>query len=310
MTVQQYPAIIQDCWTAITEDGWMWICDQGIKRLGKTTVAGDIAFALYKSRGCTEEEAWHKVLKSFVFDLSQVMYNVENGIPELWPTKQGFNKRIPIMIWDDMAAHFNKAIMRDNKAADAFKGYFHTMGTDVAVLIGTMEQGDDITKQLKAKYTHEIWLDEEHPRQYKYDKAKWQQNFKGWDPKIQKKWREEWNVFYPWPDWVYKQYNEQRRDLAHELRQVVLDAITIHDTPNVMQLLEANPEDKDALLFLLDNGMTSRDVIERRYKDDYAKVLRRLKSRKLLLPIPQQNYYSYELTEFGLSIAQKLRKQR
>jgi hypothetical protein len=309
MTQQhQNPVIIEDIWDNIVNDGWMWICVQGVKRLGKTTVAGNLAFEIYKAGGCTEEQAWLKVLGSIVFDLNQVMYNIEKGLPERWPTHQGFNKRIPVMIWDDMAAHFNKAKVRDNKAADAFKGYFHTMATDVAVLIGTMEQGEDITRQLKGKYTHEIWLDEDHPRKYKYDKAKWQQNFKGWEPRIDKKWREDWNNFYPWPKWAYEQYNEQRRELSDELRQTVVDAQTIHETPNIIKLLDATPIDKEALEFLLDNGMTSRDVFERKYPDDHIKILRRLKSRKLIAPIAQKSYYSYELTEFGMGVTQKIRK--
>jgi hypothetical protein len=300
--------LIRDIWDNIVNDGWMWICVQGVKRLGKTTIAGDIAFEIYKAGGVSDDEAWQKVLKCIVFDLNHVMHNISKGIPEKWGTYQGFNKRIPIMIWDDMAAHFNKALVKDSKAADAFKGYFHTMATDVGVLIGTMEQGEDITRQIKGKYTHEIWLDEEHPRQYKYDKAKWQQNFKGWDPRIAKKWREDWNTFHPWPKWVYEQYNQQRRELSDELRQTVVDAQTLHDTPNIVKLLDANPVDKEALVFLLQNGMTSRDVFERKYPNEYIHILRRLKSRKLIAPISNKTYYSYELTEFGLGVAQKTAK--
>ena len=155
-------ALINTVWEAILEDGWVWLVDWGQNRYGKSTLALNVAYEVYKD--------WDKVLDCIVFTVTDFFHKIKTGKPECYRTK-GFNKRIPLLIWDDMAVHLNKAATQHNMTVDYFKGYFQAIATDLAVMIGTMLVPTGITLQLHELYTHEVFL----PKRgvYKFDKARW-----------------------------------------------------------------------------------------------------------------------------------------
>ena len=116
MTKQKKPKLIRDVWDAILNDKWMWIVVWGKPRCGKTTLQMQTAYEVY--------EDWDKVLKSFVWNLSGLLYKMDKGEPELIPTLNKLHMRIPILLYDDWGAHSNKAETQYDRAWDIFKGGF------------------------------------------------------------------------------------------------------------------------------------------------------------------------------------------
>jgi hypothetical protein len=176
------------------------------------------------------------------------------------------------------------------------------LGTKIGVLVATMVDPLEPTFQIQSKYTHEIEL--KAKGRYKYDKVEWQQDYRGWKTRTKKTFIEE-NTFDPWPDWVYKRYDETRMELADEVFQRIEDALTTSNIGTVMKLCK--PLDFEILKLIDERGQIHQHIVEAYGKEAKAAVLR-LKSRSLIVPTrqgQQSTYYKFDLTALGKEVLEK-----
>ena len=238
-----------------------------------------------------------------MFNLPQVLFNLKAGKPERWPTRNGLHFRVPALLWDDFGAYSNKAVTQYDESWDHFKGGFDVLGTMIGVLIATMVDPLEPTFQIQNKYTHEVQILSKG--KYKYDRVEWLQDYKGWKPKTKKTFMEV-NTFDPWPDWVYKKYDDMRMELAEEVIQRIEDSITTTHIGTVLKLCK--PLDFEILGVIDSRGAIHQHVIEDYGKEGKQSVLR-LKSRGLIVPVRQETqnpYYKYDLTPLGKDVLAKI----
>jgi len=292
------PQVVKDMWNIILEDKWMWMTVWGKQRTGKTTVQMQLAHSIYKD--------WDKVLNSFVFNLSGLLYKMDKGQPEKILTRNMLHNRIPLLIYDDWGGSSNKAQTQYDRAWDIFKGGFDLLGTKVAIIIASMVDPSEPTFQLQQKYTHEIFVPQRGV--YKYDAVDWQQDYRGWQPKRKKDWIET-QKFKPIPMDVYKQYDEMRMSLVDEVEQRIRDAISETQTESILKRIQ--PIDIQLLELIQSRGPTYHEMITKEIGPDAKTVLVRCKARNLIVPIRQtkQGYYKYDLTDLGHNILENLGKQ-
>jgi len=285
--------LFEDVWNTVYDDSYMWLVIWGPPRTSKTTIAGWILYSLYKD--------WNKVLEATVFNLPQLLFKLKNGQPERWPTKNMLHMRVPALNWDDFGAYSNKAVTQRDEAWDHFKGGFDVLGTKIGVLVATMVDPLEPTFQIQSKYTHEIEV--KSKGRYKYDKVEWQQDFHGWKTRTKKTFIEE-NTYDPWPDWVYKKYDETRMELADEVFQRIEDSLTTTHLGTVLKLCK--PIDFELLKLIDERGQIHQHVVEQYGKEGKSAVLR-LKSRSLIVPARQgdSTYYKYDLTPLGKEALEK-----
>ena len=154
-------AVVREVWDAILNDKWMWTVVWGPPRCGKTTFKMQVAYGVY--------EDWDKVLKSFVWNISGLLYKMKNGEPERIMTLNKLHDRIPMLLYDDWGAHSNKAETQYKPAWDVVKGAWDVLSTKVAVIFASMVDPTEPTFQLMNKYTHEVVISERGV--YKLDKV-------------------------------------------------------------------------------------------------------------------------------------------
>jgi hypothetical protein len=289
------PQVYKDVWEAILNDKWMNIVVWGPPREGKTTVQLKIAYAVYKD--------WDQVLDAFVYSIQELMYKMKRGIPCRIMTRNKLHNRVPLLMPDDLGAHGNKAKTQHIPAWDIFKGAIDTYGTKIGVFLSSMGTPDSITLQLQGKYTHEIFV--ETFSYAKYDKVHWRQNFRGWQPERKKQWRDEFRFDHVPMD-VYKQYDEQRMELVDLLNQQIEDALNESETERVINRLE--PVDKDFLSLVKSKGVLHRSFFNDPKNDCYREVMKRAKSRSLVISVNHGN--GWDLTDFGLNVLVALEKTK
>lgn len=283
---------------AVHTDDWMFICCWGPNRKGKTTLAGNVSFSVYRD--------WDKVLESILFQVGQFFYKIKAGQPERWTPKGAFHPRVPLLIWDDMAVHMNKAVSQYDISVDYFKGYFQAVATDLGCLIGTMLVPTGITLQLVEVYTHELYVGSKG--HYKFDTSRWLQSYRGWDVTSHKQWMES-GTFKEWPRDVYKEYSEVRAALTQEMK------IKIHDymTSEVPYIIKRLPRESIAILETLHGrGPMDQSMVKRRFEDvcgDYTAALANLKARDLIVSSRREKRYLFDLTELGLEVIKVLQAQ-
>lgn len=276
----------------------MYICVWGDPRTGKSTFCMDLMYYIYKD--------WDKVLSANVFNLNQILYQIKKGIPERWPTLNKLHNRIPILNWDDFAAHSGKAKTQHDKAWDVFKGAFDTLGTKLGVLLVNMVSPRSPTQQLQEKYTHEVWIP--WKGHYKYDEVHSRQDYRGWKPQISKEWLDE-DDFDPMPMEIFKEYDEMRMSLADEVLQSVED--TMVDTHMDTLVKRVQPTDIELLTLIKNKGMVYGQIIDEALGPHSRLTLTRCKSRGLVIPIRiKGQYYKYDITELGLELLDTLAKQK
>jgi replication-associated recombination protein RarA len=66
--------LFEDVRNAVYGDSWEWLIVWGPPRWSKTTLAGWILYSLYKD--------WDKVLDAFGYNLTQILYKIQNGLPQ------------------------------------------------------------------------------------------------------------------------------------------------------------------------------------------------------------------------------------
>jgi len=294
-TMKDKPQIIQDMIHAIENDEWMWIVCWGEPRCGKSSLSLLITYQIYQD--------WDKVLNSVVFNLGQVIYKIERGLPELWPTKNLLHDRIPILLWDDFGAYSNKAITQYDRAWDIFKGAFDTLGTKISILLANMVSPFSPTQQLQTKFTHELWIP--WRGHVKYDRVRTQQDYNGWNPRSSKEWLQEFD-FPEIPSDVFKQYDEMRMNLCDEVIQKLKDEIV--DTHMDSLMKKVQPLDIQLLQLIEDRGPVYSLQVEKELGVEGREAITRLKSRQLVSPMRcGMNYYKYDITDLAIQLLKVIR---
>ena len=294
--IDEKPAIIRDVWNAILNDLWMWCVVWGEPRCGKTSFKMQVAYEVYKD--------WDKVLQSFVFNLSGLLYKIDKGTPERVPTLNKLHMRVPIMLFDDWGGSSNKAYTQYDKSWDIFKGGFDLLGTKLSVLMASMVDPSEPTYQLQQKYTHEIFITKRGV--YKYDRVIWDQDFSGWKPRKRKEWVET-NYFEPVPDDVYKQYDEMRLSLVDEMEQRIKDSMAETQTEAILKRLQLS--DINLIKSIEEQGQISYMGFLRDAPKEYKDALIRCKARNLVIPIRKGSVYWYDLTDLGLEVLKQIKKE-
>jgi adenosyl cobinamide kinase/adenosyl cobinamide phosphate guanylyltransferase len=290
------PRVVHDMWDAILEDSWMNIVIWGQPRTGKTTLQMGLAYMVYQD--------WDYVLRSFVYNLSGILYNMEHGVPTRILTKNGLHRRVPVILPDDWGAHGNKAKTQHEPAMDIFKGAMDTYGTQIAVFLSSMGNPNSLTQQLQEKYTHEIYVPTKG--EAKYDVIDWQQNYAGWQPRRKKVWNDSF-TFENVPLDVYKQYDEHRLRLVDQLNQLIKDAMIDGESCRLLRRLD----DKDVeFLFAMQNAVNAKGLVSWDFvnKKGWNEVAKRCSARSLIIPVTKKGKSTryYDLTDFGLEIVRLL----
>lgn len=281
------PQIVKDVLDAVHNDNWMYVCVWGPPRCGKSTFCMDLMYLIYKD--------WEKVLNANVFNLNQLLYKMGHGIPERWPTRNKLHMRIPILNWDDYAAHSGKAKTQHERSWDIFKGAFDTLGTKIGVLLVNMVSPRSPTQQLQEKYTHEVWIP--YKGHYKYDGVRWRQDYRGWKAQMKKTWIDEDN-FDKMPMDVFRQYDELRMSLADEVLQVVEDSLVDTHMDSLMKRVQAT--DLELLKLIRDRGMIHGHIVE---SESLKSSLTRCKARGLVIPVRVKGkYYKYDISDLGMEL--------
>lgn len=299
MNIQEQPQIVKDLWYMVNYDRYAWIPIWGEARSGKTTLALLLMYKIYLD--------WDDVLAAIIFNLSQLIYKMRKGKPRLFPTlTKPVHMRIPVLLWDDFAAHSGKAQTQHEKAWDKFKGAFDTLGTRIGVLLATMVNPRSPTQQIMEKYTHEVLVEfgSNGKRIYKYDKCKQQQDYYGWKTRQNKDWLEQ-QEFGKVPLDVFTQYDEMRTSLVDEVFVSMEDSMA-EDT---IEGLKKKVEQVDLQLLRL---IKQRGPIHyHKLKDELGqfgkKALIRCKARQLVTPVRRsETYYVYDLTSLGFDLLRSL----
>ena len=302
MNFEEEPKIVQDFWNIVNWDKYAWIPFWGEGRCGKTTLALALMYKIYGN--------WDDVLNAIVFNLNQLIYKMRHGQPKLFPTlKKPIHMRVPVLLIDDFAAQCGKAKTQHEKAWDLFKGSFDTLGTRVAILIGTMIEPTSPTEQLLLKYTHEVMIEAvtDTKRIYKYDKCKRQQDYKGWKHRQKKSWIEV-QEFDPIPLDVYEQYDEMRLSLVDEQFIAITDVMTEDTVEGTIKRLE--PIDSQLLRLIKKNGPINHHRLKDELGEPGLKAMARCKARGLTVPVRKSEaYYNYDITDFGLEVLKACESQ-
>ncbi|MGD0204693.1 MAG: hypothetical protein ABSC20_12425 [Candidatus Bathyarchaeia archaeon] len=282
------PRVVIDVWDAILGDSWENICIHGKPRTGKTTVQMDIAFAVYGD--------WDAVLQSFIYNLSQILYHMDHGVPcRIW-TRNLLHNRVPLIMPDDFGAGFNKAVTQHTSAMDIFKGMIDTLATSFGVFLSSMGTANSITQQLTDKYTGEIFVPTKGLA--KYDKCDWEQSFRSWAPRTKKKWQDSF-TFDMVPMDVYKEYDENRLLLVEELKQMMKDCMVDNESAKIIKRSE--PIDIEFLDLIQIRGPLDKNWIHLKHPE-LLEVLKKSKSRSLVTPAKKpgtSSAYCYDLTDLG-----------
>jgi len=292
MKWDETPSVVQDMLSNIDNDLYMWIVIWGEPRTGKSMLGLLMLYWIYRD--------WKKVLNAITFNLSQTVYKIKHGLPELWPTRNGLHMRIPAILWDDFGAHSNKASTQHDPTWDKFKGGFDVLATKVGVLMATMVEPTEPTQQLQNKYTHELWC---YTRgRCKYDRYHAQQDYRGFKARGRKMWIDDFE-FGIIPEEVFKEYDQMRQALADEVLVSIEDTMIESHLEYLIRRLE--PVDYDLMKMIRTYGPIYHRKVYEEFGEELGKaILTRLKSRGIVSPIrdPETGYSKYDMNEIGFEI--------
>jgi len=290
--------LVRDLYDIIHTDRYAWIVCWGPPRYGKSTLCLLLSYWIYKD--------WDKVLDSVVFNLNQLLYKLEGGIPAKWPTRNLLHDRIPLLIWDDFACHAGKAKTQHERSWDIFKGAFDSLGTKLGVLIANMVTPSSPTLQLTEKYSHELYV---YSRgRCKYDKVKHQQDYYNFRTRQNKEWLCDFE-FAEVPKDVFKQYDEMRCSLADEVLVSIKDVMAVTEVETILKRVK--PIDMNLLRLIDEKGPTYSKAILEELGAESREALVRLKARGLIVPRRESaHYYKYDMTDLGVSVLEALSREK
>lgn len=283
-------AIVRVTWKNILNNTWDNGVCWGQSRVGKTSSIMQLGFCIYHD--------WDCVLKSIAFGLSSVVWKMDRKIPlTILERVDHIYNRVPLLLNDDAGSCDNKSITQSDESFNYLKGSIDLWGTRLSNLWHTMNQPDELTKQLASKYTAELYIAERGIG--KYDKVKWQPNFKGWIPNQKKKWKQTF-PYEQVPSEIYKIYAEKRDAIIDDLGQRYRDKQV--DT-HIGKLLErSEPIDFDTLEVFKKNGCLTAYDIETKYKLD-KESFKRIKGRDLIeQTMTKSAHYKYDISPLGLEL--------
>lgn len=294
-----YPnVLVRDLHDIIHNDKYGWYVCWGPARYGKSTLCLLLSYWVYKD--------WDKVLNSVVFNLNQLLYKLEHGIPARWPTRNQLHRRIPLLIWDDFACHAGKAKTQHERSWDIFKGAFDSLGVKIGVLIANMVTPSSPTQQLTEKYTHELYV---YSRgRCKYDRVKHQQDFYNFRTRQNKEWLCDFE-FDQVPADVFRQYDEMRCSLAEEVLVSIKDVMATTEVETIMKRIK--PIDVNVLRLIDEKGPTYSKAVLSELGEEGRQAIVRLKARGLIVPRRESlHYYKYDMTDLGLSVLEALNQEK
>lgn len=291
------PRLFKDTYNAVLDDDLVFGVIWGKGRCSKTTLAGWIMHNIFNND-------WNKVLEAFSFNLTQFMDRIELGIPERVWTRNGLHNRLPAVTWDDFGSSANKAVTQYDQAFDLLKGGYDVLGTGVANIWLTMIDPTEITYQLMIKYNAEVHVTEKG--KYKYDQIDFQQDYKGWKPKIRKI-PIETNTFDPWPKDVYAEYDQMRMALVPDVFQRIRDAQALNNVEIALKLIR--PCDIELLRLIENKGPIYSTYNAAELGINIKDAINKCKGRSLIVPLRKSSgYYKYDLTNIGLEVLAALNK--
>lgn len=298
--------LFKDIYDIVMNDLWAFIVIWGEQRVGKSTLALWCAYFFWRQKepDLTENELWERVYASCVFNLSQVIYKIEDpSMLRVWDWKAQHN-RIPLIIWDDFGAHSNKAVTQHEIAWDHFKGGFDILGTKFGVIVATMTSPEEPTAQIEHKYTHEVIITSRG--HYKYDRVIWQQDFRGWQPRHSKDWQQ-LHSFGEIPWERFKPYNDLRLSLADEVIERIKDSMADRVGTLLKRLTD---QDMTTLQELVDNGPFTQYKRNEWFTGDRAKIETRLKAHQLVTVVRRGTAYHLDITSFGFDTLSQYKKHQ
>jgi hypothetical protein len=283
-------AVIREFWDIIDNDRYAWVVTWGEARTGKSTLNLLLAYHIYKD--------WDAVLDSVVFNLNQLLYKIQKGIPRRFPTRNGLHNRIPLIVWDDFACHSGKARTQHERSWDIFKGAFDSLGTKLGVLIANMVIPSSPTAQLTEKFTHECWV---YTRgRVKFDRIRHQQDYYNYRARQKKDWIDDFE-FGQVPKDVFKQYDEMRCGLADEVLVSISDTMVATELDKILKRLL--PVDVELMNLIFTKGLLHTKTVYSELGNAGKEAVVRLKARGLVVPRRMgKDYYKYDLSDFGLNV--------
>ena len=302
--VPQNARLFQDIFDIVMEDRWAFIVMWGEQRVGKSTLALWCPYFFWRMKEpqLSENELWERVYASCVFNLSQLIYKIEDpNMIRVWDWKAQ-HKRIPIIIWDDFGAHSNKAVTQHELAWDHFKGGFDILGTKFGVIIVTMTTPEEPTAQIEHKYTHEVLITSRGT--YKYDVVRWQQDYGGWRPRHSKEWQQI-DSFAEIPWQRFEPYDSLRLGLADEVIERIKDSMASR-IPNVLNRL--GDDDMMVLQELIDTGPFTEYKRAEMFTGDRKKIEVRLKAHQLVTIVRRGTAHWLDVTSYGMDVLAEWKK--
>ena len=258
---------------SVKENRGVFIPVCGAKGLGKSTLAGWLAYSYYGD--------WEKVKEHFVFTLDQLLYLIQT------------RDMIPLVVWDDMAVHFGKWTMTNKKLPKTFFEYFQGIRVKVRCLIGTMVRLSSPPKALREDYFGEVMMT-------KRGVAVYNSYRKGVDFKHageESTWKSFVEYIYvkgPLPDEFRVWYEEQRLKLLEMKYQRLLDVLA---EENRVFLQNLTGVESALFMDLLTDGYIDETTLER-YRITNSDVDSAI-NRFLAYGVMIQKGRKYEATDFA-----------
>ena len=225
---------------SVEENRGVFIPITGAKGLGKSTLAGWLAYSYYKD--------WELVKKHFIFTLDQLLFLIESS-----------KAAIPLIVWDDMAVHFGKWTMTNKKLPKTFFEYFQGIRVKVRCLIGTMVRLSSPPKAMREDYFGEVMMTKRGIAIYNsYRRGI---NFKHpGEESTYKAFVEYIHVASPLPDEFRTWYEEQRLKLLEMKYQKLLDVLA---EENRLFLKGLSPLEGSLFMMLVRDGCLDSMSLDR-----------------------------------------------
>jgi len=136
---------------AITSNGYEQIAIIGDYGSGKSTLASWLLYAVFSALGY--EDPWRQAYFHTVFTVEE--------FDELKDVYRSQGARAPIVLWDDAGLHLSKYRYGEDEIK-TLTDYMQAIREDVAVLLFTMNETEDIVKRLRTKFTGEIFCERKY----------------------------------------------------------------------------------------------------------------------------------------------------